>query len=297
MAQITNFLDDELLAKIKGIQIRANHLANDVFAGEYESAFKGRGLEFEEVREYQPGDDVRSIDWNVTARYNKPFIKTFRDERELTVLFVVDVSASARFGTQKKFKSDIAAEITALLAYTALKNNDKVGLVIFSDQVEHYLPPKKGRGPIWRLIKDILAYKSTSKETKLAAPLSFINRCFKKKTIIFLISDFLDSGFQDQLRSLARYHDLIAINISDIRERNLPAIGYIELEDMETGESILINTKDPRLQKELTAKNAEAEKAKLDFFRSARIDFIQVEANDSYFEPIVRFFRKREKRK
>ena len=185
-----SLLTDELLAKIQRIQIKAQHLANAAFAGDYRSVFKGRGIEFEEVREYQMGDDIRSIDWNVTARAGRPFIKTFRDERELTVMFVVDVSASSRFGTLTKFKNEVAAEIAALLAYTALRNNDKVGLIIFSDHVEHYTPPKKGRGHIWKIIRDVLSYRSVAKSTNYVVPLEFLNKVLKRRAITFLISDF-----------------------------------------------------------------------------------------------------------
>jgi uncharacterized protein (DUF58 family) len=239
MAQ--ELLDDTLIAKIRGIQIRAKYLVNDVFAGEYQSAFKGRGLEFEEVREYHPGDDVRSIDWNVTARTSQPYIKLYRDERELTVIFLVDVSASSRFGTVKKFKNEIAAEVTALLAYSALKNNDKSGLIIFSEQVELFLPPKKGRAHVWRLIRNILTYDSKSKQTNLNIPLEFLNSIIKKRAIIFLVSDFqlpLEDN-ETLLRITAKHHDLIAISIKDPREETLPNIGFIELEDAETGNSIL----------------------------------------------------------
>lgn len=290
-------LDEQLIAKIKGIQIRAMRLVNDVFAGEYESAFKGRGLEFEQVREYQPGDDVRSIDWNVTARYNKPFIKTYQDERELTVMFVVDVSASLSFGTFKKFKNEIAAEIAALLAYTALKNNDKVGLLIFSDHVEHYVPAKKGRGHIWRLIREILAYESSSRNTNLTVPLDFLNRVMKKRAITFLISDFQDENYQNQLRAIARRHDLIAFGIYDAREMEIPNIGYIELEDAETGESILINSANSKLRQEFSVTTRQWMQQQRDFFRSAGIDFIPIKADEPYIDPIVKFFRRREKTK
>jgi uncharacterized protein (DUF58 family) len=290
-------LDQELLAKIKGIQIRARHLVNDVFAGEYQSAFRGRGLEFEEVREYQAGDDIRSIDWNVTARQNKPYVKLYRDERELTVIFVVDVSASARFGSHEKFKDEIAAEITALLAYTALRNNDKVGLIIFSDHVEHYLPPRKGRGHIWRLIEEILTYKSTSRRTNINAPLDFLNRVIKRRAIAFLISDFQDEGYQTQLRATRRHHDLIAISIQDPRERELPSIGYIELEDAETGEAILVNTRSEKLRAELSARSRRKLGAEADFFRSCDIGYIPVDTSVPYIDPIARYFRLREKQK
>ena len=289
-------LDDELIAKIKNIHIRASRLVNDVFAGEYESAFKGRGLEFEEVREYLPGDDVRSIDWNVTARYSKPYIKTFKDERELTVIFVVDVSASSRFGTKTKFKNEVAAEITALLAYTALKNNDKVGLLIFSDHVEHYLPPKKGKGHIWRVIREILAYRSDSKKTHLGNALEFLNQIVKRRAVVFLISDFLDQDDQTQLRTTSQIHDLIAFGIYDDREVNLPNVGYIELEDAETGESILVNTTNKQVRNEFK-KIAEFTQQKQEvFFKSLNIDFIQMRTDENYIDPIIKFFRVREKK-
>lgn len=290
-------LDDELIAKIKGIQIRARSLVNDLFAGEYQSAFRGRGIEFEEVREYQPGDDVRSIDWNVTARANRPFIKLFKDERELTVIFLVDVSASSRFGTGLKFKNEVAAEITALLAYTALRNNDKVGLIIFSDHVEHYLPPKKGKGHIWRVIRDILSYKSESKKTDFAVPVEFLNRVIKRRAITFLISDFMQEDYQSHLRSTARHHDLISIGISDPKERELPKIGYIELEDPETGEVILVDTGNKKLLAEFSENEEHAEQERCRFFRSAKIDYIPISTQGSYVDPIVQFFRLREKQR
>ena len=292
---VPQFIDDELLAKIKTIQIRAKRLVNDVFAGEYESAFKGRGLEFDEVREYLPGDDIRSIDWNVTARANKPYIKSYKDERELTVMFVVDVSASSRFGSHKKFKNEVAAEITALLAYTALKSNDKVGLIIFSDHVEHYIPAKKGRGHIWRLIREILAYESESRKTDLKVPLEFLNMVVKKRAITFLISDFQDDDYQSQLRTISRRHDLIAFGIYDYREVSIPSIGYIELEDAETGESILVNTSSKKLRNEFTHHSKKAMKQQREFFHGAGIDFIQIKTDESYIDPIVKFFHNREK--
>lgn len=290
-------LSDELISKIKGIQIKATHLANDVFAGEYQSAFKGRGLEFEEVREYQPGDDVRTIDWNVSARFDRPFVKTYRDERELTVIFMVDVSASGQFGTNRKCKSEIAAEITALLAYTALRNNDRIGLVIFSEVVEHYIPPRKGKSHIWRLIKEILTFHPTSRGTDFAGSLQFINRCIKKKAIIFLLSDFQDNQYQGQLKILSKKHDVIAISIYDAREVELPNIGYVEFEDMETGETLLVNSGDARLRRAFLADAKDALRRQEQFFSAAAIDLLHIETNDNYLEPIVKFFKRREMRR
>ncbi len=292
-----SLLNEELLAKIKAIQIHARFLVSDIFAGEYESAFKGRGMTFEEVREYQMGDDIRTIDWNVTARTNKPHVKLYRDERELTVMFVVDISASAHFGTVQKFKNEIAAEITALLAYTALKKNDKVGLIVFSDRVEHYLPPKKGRGHIWRLIRDILTYRSTSRKTDFTVPIDFLNRVIKRRAVTFLISDFQGGDFQKDLRRTSKHHDLVAIAISDPKERELPHVGFIELEDAETGEHILIDTgrKSVRQNFSTAARNLSLELKH--FFRSSEIDLIEISTDGSYLEPIVRFFKSREKTK
>jgi len=292
-----SFLTEELLQKIKGIQIKARHLVNDSFSGEYVSAFKGRGIEFEEVREYIPGDDIRTIDWNVTARQNKPFIKTYKDERELTIMFVVDVSASSHFGTISKFKNEIAAEITALLSWTALKNNDKVGLVIFSDHVEHYLPPKKGRGHIWRLIRDILTFKSSARKTNMNIPLDYLNRVQKKKTITFLISDFQGDDFDKQLLATSRRHELIAINVTDQREIDLPNIGYIELEDAETGEFRIINTGSKNLRDSYKKASLKRLKNIKQFFERNGIDYIDIRTDQFYLDEIVKFFRYREKKR
>jgi len=289
-------LKEELLSKIKGIQIHARHLVNDVFVGHYESAFKGRGMAFEEVREYQPGDDVRTIDWNVTARINRPFVKLFRDERELTVIFLVDVSASSHFGTVSKFKNEVAAEIAALLAYAALRNNDKVGLIIFSDRVEHYLPPKKGKGHIWRVIREILTYKSISKKTDFDAPLNFLNQVLNRRSVAFLLSDFQGSGFELKLRSTAKHHDLVAMSISDPRELALPNVGFIEFEDAETGEYVLVDTRQKKNLKEFSSSAEKELSERKRFFRSAGIDYIEFMTSEPYIDPIVRFFRMREKR-
>ncbi len=290
------FLDDDLVAQIKGIQIKAKHLVNNSFAGDYQSSFKGRGMEFDEVRQYTPGDDVRSIDWNVTARSNAPFVKIFKDERELTVMFLVDVSASSHFGTVSKFKNEIAAEIAALLAYTALRNNDKVGLIIFSDHIEHYTPPKKGRGHVWRLIREILSYRSTAKKTDLNVPLEFLNKVIKHKAITFLISDFQGQDFGSQLSTTGKRHDLTAISILDPKEVKLPNIGYLELEDAETGESLLVNTSDKRLMGEFSKASKKKLREQKKYFRSHGIDYIRVNTDETYIRPIIEYFKKRESR-
>jgi uncharacterized protein (DUF58 family) len=291
------YLSTELLAKIRGIQIRAKHLVNDVFAGEYKSAFKGRGLEFEEVREYQMGDDIRSIDWNVTARANKPFIKLYRDERELTVMFIIDVSASARFGTLEKFKNEIAAEIAALLAYTALRNNDKVGLIIFSDHVEHFIPPQKGRAHIWRLIRDILTFESKSKSTNISGALEYLNRVIRKRCITFVISDFDSKEYQTQLRLSAKHHEVVAIGIKDRHEVTLPNIGFVEFFDAETGEPTLIDTGRNDTRNRFQKNSAEEERDTRNFFRSAGIDYISLQTDSSAFDKLIQYFRNREKKR
>lgn len=293
----SRLLDEKLIAKIKGIQIRAKHLVNTSFAGEYKSAFKGRGMEFDEVREYWPGDDIRSIDWNVSARSNAPYVKVFKDERELTVMFVVDVSASSHFGTVDKFKNEITAEIAALLAYTALRNNDKVGLIIFSDHVELYVPPKKGRGHVWRLIKEILTYQSKARKTDINVPLEFLNQVIRSRAVAFLISDFQGDGYQKLLQVTGKHHDLIAISVTDPREATLPSIGYIELEDAETGEHMLVNTNDRKLLGDYAKFSRMDRKEKRDFMHSSGIDFVEIETDKPYVNSIVEFFKKRERRR
>ena len=295
MSDVTKVLSDELLTQIKGIQIKAKSLVNDVFAGEYLSAFKGRGMEFEEVREYFPGDDVRNIDWNVTARSEKPYIKTFRDERELTVFFVVDVSGSTQFGSFDKMKKEVMAEVTAMLAYTAMKNNDKVGLLIFSDHNEHFIPPKKGRGHIWRIIKEILTYEARSVKTNIKIPLEFLNRIQKKKCIAFLISDFLIEEMEKPILSLSRKHEIVAISINDEREYELPSVGYVELEDSETGENILVNTSNKSFRdnyKEITESKRKEIKF---FFEKHGIDFVGINTKEQYFELVAKYFKNRHK--
>jgi uncharacterized protein (DUF58 family) len=294
---VISALDPALLARIREIQIMARHLVNDIFAGEYQSAFKGRGMTFDAVREYQIGDDIRTFDWNVTARTNRPHVKIYRDERELTVMFLVDISASSHFGTVRQFKNEIAAEITALLAYTALKQNDKVGLIIFSDRVEHYIPPKKGRGHTWRLIRDILTFEPQSKKTNFTVPVQFMNRVIAKRAVTFMISDFQGSPYEADLRNTARRHDLIAIVLADQREQAFPPIGYLELEDLETGEIIFINTNRKKFQESFLAANQERIIQQRRFFRSANIDFIEIATDVPYRDPILKFFRQREKTK
>ena len=291
-------LAPELFDKIKAIQIRAQRAVNDVFAGEYESAFRGRGMEFEEVREYQPGDDIRHIDWNVTARTSAPHVKVHREERELTVMLVVDVSSSGAFGSGTKLKNEVAAEVAALLAYTAIRSNDRVGLIIFSDRVEHFIPPKKGRSHVWRVIRDILSFRPTRRRTDLAGALEYMSKVTRRRSVAFLISDFLDEGFSDRLRLAAARHDLTAVAVGDAREEALPAIGLIELEDAETGETLVIDSSDRGVRRGFEALAAERREALSELLRSTGVGEVRVRADDaSYVDQLVRYFHARERRR
>ncbi len=286
----------EILKDVRRIQIRTSHMVDAAMAGQYESVFRGTGMEFHEVREYQQGDDVRAIDWNVTARTGRPFVKRFVEERELTVMLVVDLSGSGKFGSQRSLKNQIAAELTALLAYSAIKNNDRVGLIIFTDHVEKVVPPKKGRRHVLRLIREVLYYKPTGKGTRLLAALEYLGRVTKRRAVVFLISDFFDTGFEHSLRVVSKRHDLIGLIISDPREKQLPKLGLIEMQDPETGESLLLDTSDRRTREIFEEKIRHWEKALEDIFRKAAVDRIRINTDASYVEPLVKFFRMREKR-
>jgi len=291
-------LSPELFQKIKSIQIRTQRLVSDAFAGEYESAFRGRGMEFEEVREYQPGDDIRHIDWNVTARMGMPFVKMHREERELTVMLLVDVSSSGAFGSGTKLKNEVAAEIAALLAYTAIKSNDRVGLIIFSDRIEHFIPPKKGRSHVWRVIRDILSFRSPQRQTDLQQALEYMEKVLSRRVVVFVVSDFLDAGYDEALRLSARRHDLTAIVVRDRREQDLPRIGLLELEDAETGETILVDTSDRNVTDGLRLLSGEESAHRSTLFRAAGAGEVQVRADDPhYVDSLVRYFHLRENRR
>lgn len=287
----------ELFAQIKAIQIRTQRLVTDMLAGNYESAFKGRGMEFDKVREYQAGDDVRHIDWNVTARMQAPYVKQYAEERQLTVMLLVDVSSSGAFGSQKRFKSEIAAEIAAVLAYTAIRSNDRVGLIILTDHVEHYIPPKKGRAHVWRVIRDILSFHPERQQTRIAAGLEYLNRVMPQRAVTFIISDFIDTQFSETLRISAQRHDITAIWINDPRERTLPDVGLLELEDAETGERVLLDTHNPAVQRYFHRLNQQNIVARRDILYAAQVDLIDIPTETNYIEPIVRYFQTRERRR
>jgi uncharacterized protein (DUF58 family) len=289
-------LAKETLKKVKKIQLKITRLSNNAMSGHYTSAFKGMGIEFDEVRAYTPGDDVRAIDWNVTARTGIPYIKRYIEERELTIMLLVDLSASERFGTVNSLKSDLAAEISALLAFLAIQNNDKVGLLIFSDRAEHFIPPQKGRHHVLRVIREILNYQPTGTKTNISAALEYTNRILKHRSVIFLLSDFLDSEFEKPLQHLSRYHDLIAININDPREFEMPSMGLVELEDRETGDRITLDTSDPVIRNSIKTEAMKREIAIDKLFKHNKIDRIEISTDRSYVEPLQKFFRKRERR-
>ncbi|MDP6685911.1 MAG: DUF58 domain-containing protein [Candidatus Omnitrophota bacterium] len=286
----------EILKKVRQIEIRTGRLVNDVFAGQYESIFKGRGMEFQEVREYVPGDDIRSIDWNVTARMEHPYVKKFVEERELTVFLMADMSGSGHFGTKDKMKSEVMAEIGALLAFSAIKNNDRVGLLLFTDHVEKFIAPKKGRPHVLRVIKELLDYRAEGKKTNIHAALEYLGKVLKKKAVVFLISDFMDSGYEKLLRILNKRHDIIGVSISDPREAKLPNIGLIEFEDAETGEILHLDTRDAYLRNELLKRRSSKIEARNKLFKSMALDSIEISTDKSYIKPLMLFFKMRARR-
>ena len=286
----------EILKKIRYIEIRTRRLVNDLFSGEYHSTFKGQGMEFEEVREYQPGDDIRLIDWNVTARTGFPHVKKFREERELSVVLLVDASSSGRFGTRDRFKSEVAAELCALLAFSAIKNNDKVGLIIFTDRIEKFVPPKKGRSHVLRLIREILYFRPQGVGTDIGLALEYLTKVIKRKSVVFLVSDFFFEGYSKPLQLANKKHDVIAMKISDPRERVFENVGLIELEDAETGEVVLINTGSKEFRREFEARADEDLQNLKRSFKLVNMDFINIQTDQSYIAPLVSFFNMREKR-
>jgi uncharacterized protein (DUF58 family) len=286
----------ELMQKIRAIQIKTSHMVTELMAGEYVSAFKGRGMEFNTVREYTPGDDVRLIDWNVTARMDQPFIKEYIEERELNVMLMVDVSSSGEFGSTGKFKNEISAEVASILAFAAIRNNDKIGLIVFSNKIEHYIPPKKGKAHVRNIIRTILNYEPEGRLTDLNIPLEYLLKIQKRKCIAFLISDFQATNYETNVKLAGQKHDLVAISISDPRERNLPKIGLINLRDNESGETLLIDTDNREMTKLLTSYEREKRGKFKKLFRSIGVDTIEIDTDGSLVEPIIRYFKIREKR-
>lgn len=289
-------LSEELLKKIQGFHFKTKRLANDLFAGQYESAFKGQGIEFSEVREYQPGDDVRSIDWNVSARFGHPYVKTFHEERELTVILLLDLSGSNLFGSRVKFKRDLLAEVAGMLSFLAIRTNDKVGAVIFSSGVEKYIPPKKGAPHVWRLIKEILTYETKDLHTSLVSALDYLNRVVKRHSIVFLLSDCMDRGFERSVRLTAKKHDLTVIHLSDPAEEELPDAGFMILRDPETGECVVINSSDRRIRERWREERGKQRAYLKDLLIRSGADLVELYTNGPVIEPLTRLFERRRRR-
>jgi len=286
----------EILKEVRRIEISTRGLVNEVFSGEYHSVFKGRGMSFAEVREYQYGDDIRSIDWNVTARTGSPFVKVFEEERELTVMLLVDVSASGDFGTRQRMKAEVAVEICALLAFSAIKNNDKVGLIIFSDHVEKFVPPRKGRRHVLRVLRELLYHRPVGRGTDIAGALEYLTHVQRKRAVTFLVSDFRDEGFDRALAVAGRRHDLVAVRLGDPREQELPALGLLELEDPESGERVIVNTSSKAFRSAFRSVNT-ARRAALDrMLRRSKVDVIDIATGEPWVKPLMRFFQGRMRR-
>ena len=289
-------LPREVLEKVRRIEIQTRRLVTDALAGEYHSVFKGRGMEFSEVREYQIGDDIRTIDWNVTSRTGQLHVKKFTEERELTVLLVLDASGSSDFGTRSRFKREVAAEIGALIAFSAIKNNDRVGAIVFTDEVEMYIPPRKGRSHALRVIRDLLYFEPEGRGTDIAKACEYLNRITHKQAVVFLLSDFLDARFEKPLRIAAKKHDFISIFLSDPAEWELPAVGLVELEDAETGASLLLDTSDREQMARYRERVERRRKTQQDVLTAMGVDLIDVRTDVPYDRPLLRFFEMRARR-
>jgi uncharacterized protein (DUF58 family) len=282
--------------KIRQLEIRTRGIVNNIFGGEYHSVFKGKGMEFAEVREYQYGDDVRAIDWNVSARRDDVFIKVFEEEREQTLMILFDGSGSGAFGSKKQFKREQAAEICATLAFSAIKNNDKVGLMIFTDQVEKFIPPRKGRSHVLRILRDIFYFKPKGKRTNIGTAADFATRALKRRSIVFLVSDLMDRDYEQKLQIISKKHDFVVIHITDPREFELPKVGLLQLEDAETGESLIVDTLDETFQRSYKKRMAQYHAYKASQLQKMKIDMVTVSTAYSFVKPLTKFFRQREKR-
>jgi uncharacterized protein (DUF58 family) len=289
-------LPQELIKKVRQIQIYTSRTVNASFAGQYESVFKGRGMQFDEVREYMPGDDIRAIDWNVTARTGKPYIKRFVEEREMTVIFAVDLSASGQFGTLSKTKNQLAAEFCAVLAFAAAKNNDKVGLLIFTDSIELFIPPKKGSRHVLRLIRELLYFQTPKKQTDIPLALDYLARVVRKRATVFVVSDFLETDFKKPLSLLNKRHDCIAVPVSDPAELALPKVGIIEFTDAETGETITIDTSSSGFRRQYEGTSAERFGQLKSLLRSINVDCINISTGKPYINDLIQFFHQRHRR-
>lgn len=283
----------ELLKKVRKIEIKTRRLSDHVFGGEYHSTFKGRGMTFSEVRQYQFGDDVRSIDWNVTARYNEPYVKVFEEERELTMMLMVDISASELFGTETQFKNEIITEIAATLAFSAMQNNDKIGLILFSDQIELFIPPKKGKFHVLRIIRELIEFKPQSKKTDIAQALKYLSNVMKKKAIVFVLSDFITEGYSDTLKIASRKHDVTGIRIYDRHEEQIPNLGMVQMQDEETGELMLVNTGAKGVRKNYNTYYRERVAEFNEAFLKSGAGVLSCRVDESYVKKLLGYFKRR----
>ena len=286
----------ELLKKVRKIEIKTKGLSNHIFSGEYHTAFKGKGMAFSEVREYQPGDDVRSIDWNVTARYNSPFVKVFEEEREMTVILLIDLSGSSDFGTQTQLKREVATEIAAVLSFSAINNNDKIGVLFFSDKIEKFIPPKKGKSHILRIIRELITFESESKKTNIEVALKYFNNVIKKRAVCFILSDFMDTNFDKSLKIARNKHDIIALRIHDEREETLPNVGLIKVEDAESGQTRWMDSSNKQVRTNYNNNYREFEKDLKQTLQSSGVDHIDIKTGKDYIKPLMSFFKNRGKR-
>ncbi|MBM4167376.1 MAG: DUF58 domain-containing protein [Ignavibacteria bacterium] len=286
----------EILKNVRKIEIKTRGMVNQIFSGEYHSVFKGRGMNFSEVREYQYGDDIRSIDWNVSARYNHPYIKVYEEERELTVMLIVDFSRSGNFGTVEKFKNEIAAELCAVLAFSALKNNDKVGMILFTDIIEKFIPPKKGKSHALRLIRELLAFQPKNSGTNISLALENLTHVMKRRCIAFVISDFFDDGFEKAMQLASRKHDVIALLLSDPKEQDIPKIGLVKFRDAETGIDRWVDTNSRTVREMFARYFQQLRERQKQIFLKSRVDAVPIRIDQSYITPLVNFFRMREGR-
>jgi uncharacterized protein (DUF58 family) len=283
----------ELLKKVRKIEIKTRRLSDHIFSGEYHTSFKGRGMTFSEVRQYQYGDDIRAIDWNVTARYNEPYIKVFEEERELTMLLMVDVSGSENFGTKSQFKKEIVIEIAATMAFSATQNNDKIGLILFSDEIELYIPPKKGRSHVLRIIRELIEFKPKSNKTNVDKALKFLSGTQKKKAIVFVISDFIDEGYEQSLKIASKKHDITGIRVYDIREEKMPNVGMVSMLDAETGQTQLINTGSKSVRLNYEKYYQDKVKYFKETFSKSGSGVVNTRVDESYVTKLLGYFKSR----
>ncbi|MCB0429584.1 MAG: DUF58 domain-containing protein [Flavobacteriales bacterium] len=286
----------ELIKKVRKVEIKTRGLSNQIFSGEYHSAFKGRGMAFSEVREYQPGDDIRAIDWNVTARFNHPYVKIFEEERELTMMLLVDVSGSENFGSSLRLKRDMATELAAILAFSAMQNNDKIGVIFFSDRIEKFIPPKKGRSHILHIIREMINFEPERSQTDISCALRHLTNVIKKRSIAFVISDFMDAGFEQALRIANKKHDVVAIQLYDQRDLELPSVGLIRLRDPETGKQMVVDSNAAHVRRAYFAAGRQKEAVLKETFLRSGVDHLKIRTDESYIRYLMNFFKSREAR-